>query len=285
MPKTKKRLMSETKKRLGFLDLPAEIRNMVYENLLLVESVCTQTVNPAFDDEPYTSPPYSAVGDHSTLQGVSIWDVEYKLETAILAVNRQVHDEASIVLNEENVWASITVKDATFPAQLKKAGFKILAAGRANIIKNPALKVRLSFQPFRSTRDSSSKVNVTMSGMAGECLSNIALARLELGDVDGASDKIGQAFDHRMSDYSSFIAPLRNAMVCADRVKTSFFEHLKTVMKRWPSDPQLERTNWQIWRGAGCLRIAPKRRGTRVRPHPHWIASQRRRAPSDGFRC
>ncbi|MCJ1303596.1 hypothetical protein MMC08_006406 [Hypocenomyce scalaris] len=54
MPKIKKWLTSETKKRLGFLDLPTEIRNMVYENLLLVENVRTQTVNPAFDDEPYT---------------------------------------------------------------------------------------------------------------------------------------------------------------------------------------------------------------------------------------
>ena len=143
----------------SLLGIPVEIRNMVYRHLLLVTKVRKQTINPEFDNEPYPERPYFAMGRPPTLlEGVSIWNVEYDLETALLFVNRTVHSEASSTLNENNDWVSVTVNVPNFSAHLRGAGFKILTSRSTDVtssptFKNAALRVEVSYRLSSHGRD------------------------------------------------------------------------------------------------------------------------------------
>lgn len=128
----------------GFLNLPRDIRYMVYGDVGLLANVRTETINPKFDIEPFIT---RRNLDHLTpgyVQGYSLYNVEYKLDTAILGVNRQVHVEASDVFRK-NSWAHITVNVSDFSAQLREAGFEVLTPARAQYTKSPALEVKISF--------------------------------------------------------------------------------------------------------------------------------------------
>ena len=128
-----------------FLDLPAEIRTKVYEELLLASKAHRRTLNPVFDNTPYTRRPYTRIGCNSTLQGVSLWTVRYELTPAILRVNRQIYAEAWQILYERNNWIQVTVNISTFSAQLKAAGFGVVAAGRAGLIPQVIKHLGLKF--------------------------------------------------------------------------------------------------------------------------------------------
>ena len=65
---------------LSFLNLPPELRDKVYGELLLVDTLRLRVINESCEPGPLG------------------------LETAILCVNRQIHEEASSVLYQENCW-------------------------------------------------------------------------------------------------------------------------------------------------------------------------------------
>ena len=128
-----------------FINLPAEIRTKVYEELLLASKAHRRTLNPVFDNTPYTRRPYTRIGCNSTLQGVSLWTVRYEFTPAILRVNRQIYAEAWQILYERNNWIQVTVNISTFSTQLKAAGFGVVAAGPAGLIAQVIKRLGLKF--------------------------------------------------------------------------------------------------------------------------------------------
>lgn len=116
---------------------------MVFEDLFHVANVRTRTINPKFDDKPFSSPPNL---DHVTpgnVQGFSPWNVKYGLETGILSVE-EVQKDAHDIFEKIN-WVHITVNVGNFSAQLREAGLEVLTPVRARDIRGPALKIKISF--------------------------------------------------------------------------------------------------------------------------------------------
>lgn len=132
--------------------LPGELGDNVYQTLVLVEKGRTQTINPAFDEKPFSSPLGFDRVTPGIVQGYSLWNVKYDLDTAILRVNRKVHREAFDIF-AKNGWVSITVNVKGFSAQLQKAGFKVLTPADANYVKRPALKIQISYDVNSSEED------------------------------------------------------------------------------------------------------------------------------------
>ena len=97
------------------LDLPREIRDQIYRELL------TPRIKRA----------------HKS----------YELETAILRVNRQMHRESSKVLYEENCWVFFIINFEGFADQLKAQGCPIIL-GRLPFGGKPTLRLDVRVRPF-----------------------------------------------------------------------------------------------------------------------------------------
>ncbi|KAI9872137.1 MAG: hypothetical protein M1830_002031 [Pleopsidium flavum] len=102
--------IKEAHKVLGLLEIPGEIRNKVYRELLITDKVRNK-------------------------DGICI------LEPAILRTCRQIHKEASTILYGENKWVVFTFNFHGFVGAWKRAGFPILSTNHINSIQSPALKV------------------------------------------------------------------------------------------------------------------------------------------------
>lgn len=124
---------------------------MVYEYLLLVENTHTQTKNDIFDDTPFFPAPGADHRPLGTLQGVSLWNVKYNLETALFFVNREVSRETSEICRK-NTWIRISVNVDMFSAQLQVAGFNILAPRPHDNTRYPALALALDVNVIFDSR-------------------------------------------------------------------------------------------------------------------------------------
>ncbi|KAK3178198.1 hypothetical protein OEA41_000331 [Lepraria neglecta] len=135
----------------GFLDLPIEIRNEIYRELLISPCVSRRVSNPAYyssaiESEPIGSPPPEDA-EVGTL--------------SILSVNRRIYQEASKVMGTENHWIIIQVNKAGFGKDMKDHGFGVIYSKLDCIA--PALTVSV-FYPSLISRD---KVDTFLMANAG----------------------------------------------------------------------------------------------------------------------
>ncbi|KAF2217064.1 hypothetical protein CERZMDRAFT_81043 [Cercospora zeae-maydis SCOH1-5] len=83
--------MSQARTRISFLDLPAEIRNDIYQRALVLERQVISVSGEHGRPLPRNLPP----------------------AMNILLANRQIYEEASSILYSENTWYANTEKEAT----------------------------------------------------------------------------------------------------------------------------------------------------------------------------
>ena len=136
--------------RKEFLDLPAEIRNQIYRNLLVTQHVMRRFPNPSYLNSRTESEPIDNVLEPSTervgtVRCQNIWKIESKFEMAILRVSRQVYKEAHGIFQNENQWVVLGSNKPGFSEAIRDHGFNVVYCGEVEHIKNPILIIAVIF--------------------------------------------------------------------------------------------------------------------------------------------
>ncbi|KAK3077375.1 hypothetical protein LTS18_010437, partial [Coniosporium uncinatum] len=135
--------VEESQKTSGFLDLPAELRNRIYE-LLIWEDEVLQRYSPIlppqvkhlqdaknFEDQTYGHLKAGAVHGH-------------KKHTALYRINRQINREAtSLARQTPMTWIVVDVDIQNYSAQLAKAKFPVTFRCGADHVPNPAMTITI----------------------------------------------------------------------------------------------------------------------------------------------
>lgn len=151
-----------------FLDLPLEIRYMIYRYALVSNHVVRQKKNtpylimtpvgvsralytPAIQQPAAARPPrLPRVG---TIRcGTNTRDIlDYQM--SILRVNHQLYQEALTIFQQENFWVLVRINKSGFGKQMKDLGFTVFPCANFTHIKNPVLSVNAQFHsPFIITQ-------------------------------------------------------------------------------------------------------------------------------------
>ncbi len=158
---------------LSFLNFPGEIRNKIYRLLVCSENALVKRPNRAYEDDPSEAEPWNLhepKGDSHTLQAVSPWLTRYDFSTAILQVNRQIHEEAAGIFHDDNLWVIVESNTVGFASALKSYGFRVVSRRPPKSSLKPALRVILRFHHPTPTKCQESFV------LSHDCLSDFARA-------------------------------------------------------------------------------------------------------------
>ena len=149
-------MSKKVKKPTGFLDLPGEIRNRVYRNLLSARYIAARVPNPEYlasraESEPIDHPRESSSTAVGTLRCKNIWKAQCGFGMAILRVNRQIHQEASPIFRNENQWVVLESNKPGFGEALRDNGFNVVYCGDVEHIKTPILTISILFPSLNFT--------------------------------------------------------------------------------------------------------------------------------------
>ena len=137
-------MLNKAKKSTSLLDLPGEIRNRIYRNLLVTPYVAARVPNPEYlasraESEPINHPSEPLSRAVGTLRCKNIWKAECDFGMAILRVNRQIHQEAFTIFRDENRWIVLESNKPGFGRALRKNGFNVVYCGDVGQIETPIL--------------------------------------------------------------------------------------------------------------------------------------------------
>ena len=143
-------MSKKAKKSTGFLDLPGEIRNRIYRNLLVTRYVATRVPNPEYlasraENEPIGHPPESSSTAVGTLRCKNIWKAQCGFQMALLRANRQIHQEAFTIFRDENQWVVLESNKPGFGKALVENGFNVVYYGDVGHIETPILTIAVVF--------------------------------------------------------------------------------------------------------------------------------------------
>lgn len=124
-----------------FFDLPAEVRNQIYRELLLTRNAISRAPNPKFfifyrpesplyvDEDPEVGEGQDEyLPEVGTVVSENIHVEKSTCSMALLRVNRQMYREASHIFSE-NIWVRVHMNKAGLGRDLKSRGYNVQAEG------------------------------------------------------------------------------------------------------------------------------------------------------------
>ncbi|KAJ9618948.1 hypothetical protein H2203_008764 [Taxawa tesnikishii (nom. ined.)] len=137
-----------------FLDLPAEIRNEIYQLLLAAPFNHDIAENPDFELHPTESEPirdgnvdFQPYGLPGTIQGVCARRMSYN--KTVLKLNRQTHGEAMDVLKKtDSYWLIVSINVDNYSAKMRAAGFPVLLRNDGSSLTKPLARFNVSINDY-----------------------------------------------------------------------------------------------------------------------------------------
>ena len=138
-----------------FLGLPGEIRNKIYEHLLLPQRTHARRENPAYIDSALDSEPFSRFWMPPSSDPLRVGDPQcqnpfterLRIQPSILRTNRQIYQEAIGIFRQTD-WIFVRVNRRWFTEDLRLRGFPVLACPDAELAR-PFLRLTLDFASIR----------------------------------------------------------------------------------------------------------------------------------------
>ena len=154
-----------------FLDLPLELRRMVYRYLLVSHHVIRREWNhryllsttpsglsisldhPLAEHPAYLTLPHGPLPIGTVRCGLSRREI-LDHQMAILRVNRQIYHEALPIFDLENFWVCVTIKKSGFAEEMRDRGFTVFPCEKFNHIWSPILSVSAKFDSLLTNTES-----------------------------------------------------------------------------------------------------------------------------------
>ncbi|KAF2104011.1 hypothetical protein NA57DRAFT_70223 [Rhizodiscina lignyota] len=147
--------VTEAKSVFRFLDLPLELRNEIYEDLLL--HYRPGLMHAYHENETFWKTPSELWPDYQKeelrplldeIMGVS-WSKSY-FPSAIFEVNKQIRQESlHIVHSAKLTWIIVHTDMPDYARKLSSAGFPVALASQIHKIRHPIMTVKLAFNRNR----------------------------------------------------------------------------------------------------------------------------------------
>lgn len=150
----------------SFLSLPLELREKIYRNLLSIKHTKIKYVHDAWDSHYALA---VASGHSAYLPPVivpsSLWKTKYNFQTAILATNRQINEEAGPILGWKNQWVILTVPDPIFAIRMQQTGSCILIPTRRSALMDQLIRRACVFMALQLPRPGATTMIMDVDGV------------------------------------------------------------------------------------------------------------------------